>query len=78
MAHESQGVITKIMPGYGRSAAWLTIKFTDEQGRGREEDFPCNASGADRLNVGDTLLLARMPLVGTWIIHPSEGLGHSS
>lgn len=77
MAHESRGVITKIKPGYGNSAAWLTIKFIDEKGRQREEDFPCNNRGADRLSVGDMLSLARMPLVGTWIIHPSEGLGRS-
>lgn len=76
MYPQTVGVITYIKPGMpasGGQREWfarLTVRFVDDQGNTREEDFPCKARKAADYRVGDSINLVRVLRV--WHIHPSD------
>lgn len=58
MAYETIGKITRLQPGFGVSAGWMKVSFTDDNGKTQEKEFPCGDE-AFHLKLGDSVRVTK-------------------
>jgi hypothetical protein len=58
MTYETIGKITRLQPGFGVSAGWMKVSFTDDSGQTQVKEFPCGDE-AFYLKLGDSVLVKK-------------------